>query len=88
MLNESAKAIAALAMEGIVHLQRAFGHEFSISLFPLDTPDGRILKVIIYIPSTYPRNPENALADFEESWWLANCHRSSGRLIFDYERIP
>jgi hypothetical protein len=33
----------------------------------------------------FGHDPEVALESFDRDWWLDNCHRSDGALIFDYE---
>jgi hypothetical protein len=50
-------------------------------------PMGRLLKVVALVASRDARRLARCLQVFDETWWLANGHRSGGNLVFDYETI-
>lgn len=51
-------------------------------------PDGCGLRVVALVTSDDLPRLERCLRTFVETWWLANCHRSPGLLVFDYETLP
>ena len=76
-------ALAPLLIEAVTPLKKAFG-ERRIQLRSQAADDDTFLKVAVQLPVDFP-DPENALLSFDSAWWLNNCHRSSGALVFDYE---
>ena len=56
-----------------------------IHVWAQSSDDDSILKVAVQLPADFDRDPERALQSFDEEWWLNNCHRSGGVLVFDYE---
>lgn len=76
----------ALLCEAVEPLQRAFGDEIRLYLRDLSCAEDCLWKAVIEIPPDFQGDPEAALRSFDEDWWLANCHRSDGGLVFDYER--
>ena len=75
-----------LAREAIPYLRQAFGEECQILLRLQSTEEGPLYKMTVHLLPQYDRNPDQALRQFEETWWLDNCHRSEGNLVFDYEK--
>jgi len=47
--------------------------------------DDSMLKVAVQLPADFAGDPERALRSFDREWWIGNCHRSRGSLVFDYE---
>jgi hypothetical protein len=78
-------ALAALLIEAVKPLQNAFGEGRVIHLRAQASDDDSCLKVAVQLPSNFDGDPERALRSFDAGWWLDNCHRSGGALVFDYE---
>lgn len=74
-----------LLIEAVKPLQHAFGDKRIIHVRVLSSDEDSILKVAIQLPADFGGDPEHALRSFDDTWWLHNCHRSSGALVFDYE---
>lgn len=47
-----------------------------------------LMRVVARVASNDTAYLDGLLRLFDETWWLANCHRSGGQLVFDYETIP
>ena len=75
----------SLLIEAIEPLRQVFGDKHLIYIQVLSSNEDSILKVTVRLPANFGGNPEDALQAFDEMWWLSNCHRSSGTLVFDYE---
>ncbi len=73
-----------LLSESIRPLMAAFGEDRIICVRAQPHGDGRLLKVSVQLPAGFI-NAEQALRHFDREWWLDNCHRSDGSLVFDYE---
>jgi len=73
-----------LLTEAIEPLHRAFGGTRIIHARVQASDDGNLLKVAVQLPLDFAE-PEHALRSFDENWWLNNCYRSGGALVFDYE---
>jgi hypothetical protein len=78
-------ALYSLLIEAVEPLRHAFGDKRLIYIRIQPADEGSILKVTVRLPANFRNNPEGALRAFDEDWWLNNCHRSSGVLVFDYE---
>jgi len=78
-------ALYSLLIEAVEPLRRAFGDKRLIYVRVQSSDEDTILKVTVRLPANFGNNPESALQTFDEEWWLNNCHRSSGALVFDYE---
>jgi len=78
-------ALHSLLIEAVEPLQHAFGDKRLIYIRILSSDEDSILKVTIRLPANFGVNPESALRAFDDEWWLNNCHRSRGVLVFDYE---
>lgn len=78
-------ALAALLIEAVKPLRNAFGEGRILQLRVQSSDDDSFLKVAVQLPSHFDGDPERALRSFDAGWWLENCHRSGGALVFDYE---
>jgi hypothetical protein len=76
-------ALSALLIEAVKPLQNAFGEGRVIQLRAQASDDDTFLKVAVQLPSSFG-DAERALRSFDVAWWLDNCHRSGGALVFDY----
>jgi hypothetical protein len=84
-LLEEEVALYRLLLEAVRPLQSAFGAGRIIHLRVLTSDDDRLIKVAVQLPADFGDDPERALHSFDTDWWLGNCHRSGGALVFDYE---
>jgi hypothetical protein len=66
-------------------LQVAFGEGRIIQLRVQASDDDSLLKAAVQLPADFGDDPERALRSFDAQWWLDNCRRSGGALVFDYE---
>jgi hypothetical protein len=82
---EGESALSALLIEAVRHLKNAFGEPRIIQVRAQFSDDETMLKVAVQLPADFEEDPEQALASFDEEWWLSNCQRSGGALVFDYE---
>ena len=78
-------ALYSLLIEAVEPLRHAFGDKRLIYIRIQSSDEDSILKVTVRLPANFGDNPEGSLQAFDEDWWLNNCHRSSGALVFDYE---
>jgi hypothetical protein len=77
-------ALYPLLLAAVRPLQNAFGQGRIIQVRAQVSDDDSLVKVAVQLPATFG-DPEHALLSFDASWWLDNCHRSGGALVFDYE---
>lgn len=75
----------ALLIEAVEPLQHAFGSGRILKLRVQISDDDSFVKVAVQLPQNLDYDPERALGSFDAGWWLNNCHRSGGALLFDYE---
>jgi hypothetical protein len=66
-------------------LKNAFGESPTFQIRVQFSDDDSLVKVAVQLPADPQGEPERALRYFDEQWWLKNCHRSGGALVFDYE---
>jgi len=78
-------ALFTLLNEAVRPLQIAFGERRLFHVRMQYSEDDSLLKVAVQLPADFADDPERALQDFDEKWWLDNCQRSRGALVFDYE---
>jgi hypothetical protein len=78
-------ALYSLLIEAVEPLRQAFGDKRLIYIRVLSSDEDSVLKVTVRLPATFDDNPEGTLQAFDQAWWLSNCHRSGGTLVFDYE---
>ncbi len=84
-LLEEEPALYALLIEAVGPLQNAFGEGRIIQLRIQVSDDDSFIKVAVQLPASLGDDSERALRSFDADWWLNNCHRSGGTLVFDYE---
>jgi hypothetical protein len=84
-LLETHPAISSLLMGAVEPLREAFGDRRLIYIRIQSSDEDSLLKVAVLLPTDFGSDPELALQSFDEEWWLNNCHRSGGTLVFDYE---
>ena len=84
-LLQAEPALYPLLIDAVEPLQHAFER---IVLFILEYSHAMrhsLLKVVVWLPSISVMTRNVRLQTFDEDWWLNNCHRSGGALVFDYE---
>ncbi|WP_287129964.1 hypothetical protein [Candidatus Cyanaurora vandensis] len=74
-----------LLMEAVKPLEDVFGTSRIIQIRVQLADEDYMLRVAVQLPSNFEGEPEHKLNSFHEAWWLDNCHRSGGTLVFDYE---
>lgn len=84
-LLEKEPALFTLLREAVTPLQNAFGERRIVQVRVQFSDDDSVLKVAVQLPADFGGDPERALGSFDGEWWLDNCHRSGGALVFDYE---
>jgi hypothetical protein len=84
LLND-APALGSLLMEAVKPLRKAFIERPTLQIRVQFSDDDSLVKVAVQLPAGLGDKPERALRSFDEHWWLKNCHRSGGALVFDYE---
>ncbi len=72
-----------LLLEAVRPLRESFGDKL-LQLNASTNDDDISLKATILWPGDIA-SATAALEDFDERWWLDNCSRAHGHLIFDYE---
>lgn len=82
---ESHPALADLLLEAAPLLKEYFGADAQIALrVRIDESGAQTLQSIVRWKGSL-RDATAALERFDESWWLENCHRAFGNIVFDYE---
>lgn len=84
-LLETEPVLYSLLIEAVEPLRRAFGDKRIIHVRVQSSDEDSILKVAVQLPADFGGDGESALQSFDEKWWLNNCRRSGGALVFDYE---
>lgn len=84
-LLEEESALFALLVEAVQPLRTAFGERRLLQVRVQHSDDDSLLRVAVQLPAVFGDDPERALRSFDREWWLNNCHRSGGALVFDYE---
>lgn len=85
-LLEEETALFTLLIEAVRPLQIAFGEKQLLHVRVQYSDDDSFLKVAVQLPANFgDEQAEQALWSFDMDWWLKNCHRSAGALVFDYE---
>jgi hypothetical protein len=83
LLAEHARLFTLLT-QAVQHLRSAFGENRLFHVRVQHSDEDSLLKVAVQLPVDFPE-PETALHVFDTTWWINNCQRSSGALVFDYE---
>ncbi|MEP7308901.1 MAG: hypothetical protein ABJA98_25620 [Acidobacteriota bacterium] len=81
---EAEPGLPALLHEAVRPLTTAFGEGSLFHVRLQSSEDETLLKVAVRLPAGFV-DAERALCTFDQEWWLNNCHRSGGALVFDYE---
>ena len=85
-LLEEEPVLFELLSEAVRPLRKAFGEGRLMEIRTQDAEDGSFLNVAVQLPADFgDGRAEQALSSFDRDWWLDNCHRSGGSLVFDYE---
>jgi hypothetical protein len=84
-LLRTERTLYALLLEATIPLQRAFGEGRITKLRVQVSDEESLLRVAVQLPKDFSGDPEEALEAFDANWWLENCSRSLGALVFDYE---
>ena len=82
---EDEAALSKLLIEAVQPLRTAFGEKRLLQVRVQNSDDDRLLRVAVQLPADFDCDAEGALRSFDREWWLKNCHRSGGTLVFDYE---
>ncbi len=78
------RSLYPILMEAVKPLHQAFGERRVLQLRTQFTGEESMLRAVAQLPVDFD-DPEGALRSFDEAWWLKNCHRSAGALVFEYE---
>lgn len=78
-------ALVSLLTEAVRPLRNAFGEGPIVQIRVQFSDDDSLVKVAVQLAADAGGEPERSLRSFDERWWLKNCHRSGGVLVFDYE---
>ena len=84
-LFEAEPALYQLLIEAVTPLHHAFGDTAILHMHIQSSDEDSILKVAVQLPATFEGDPDCALQAFDDAWWVHQCHRSGGVLVFDYE---
>lgn len=71
--------------ESLAPLLAAFPGVDAIVVRRLVTDEGDLWRVLVQVPADQEVDYERCLHTFDQAWWLQQCHRSAGDLVFDYE---
>lgn len=82
---EESPFLGELLWEAVAQLDCSFGPGSIKKVEVIRSDEGLSIGVIIRNCADGPNDAEDALREFDEKWWLLNCHRSDGSLVFDYE---
>jgi hypothetical protein len=82
---EQEAAVFTLLIEAVQPLRVAFGEGGLLQVRVQYSDDDSLLRVVVQLPIDFGCDPESALRSFDREWWLNNCHRSGGMIVFDYE---
>jgi hypothetical protein len=79
------RALPVILLDAIPWLKKAFGNSapFQLQLMVEEDEPTILCGLVLWTESL--TSAQEALRRFDESWWLSNCRRASGNLIFDYE---
>jgi hypothetical protein len=81
------RIIPQILLESAAHLEACFGTGTVFSLrAPIDESGSQTLYVVA-MWSGNVRDVRQALARFDEAWWIAHSRQASGNLAFTYELV-
>ena len=79
------RALPIVLLDAVPRLRDAFGTDATLQLqLMVEEDEPTILCGLVLWAGPLP-SAQRALRRFDEAWWLSNCQRASGNLIFDYE---
>jgi hypothetical protein len=78
-------SLLRLLLDAVPHLRKAFGDNRILQIRLQHFEDEIMVKAAVQLPYNFGHDWEQALDSFDEEWWLANCYRSLGILVIDYE---
>lgn len=78
--------IVTVLLEVYTPLQAAFGVGCRVMVRVHSGDDGAMVRAVVQLPAIWEGDPDTALAAVDMAWGLANCDRTHGMLVFDYER--
>ena len=73
-----------LLVDAVQPLKSAFGENRLFLVRVQHSEYDSLLEIAVQLPADFP-DPETALRSFDTGWWVNNCQRSCGALVFDYE---
>jgi hypothetical protein len=81
------RTIPQVLLEAVVHLRACFaaGAVFNLRA-PIDESGSQTLYVVAMWAGKV-RDVRQALAKFDDAWWVAHSRRASGNLAFTYELV-
>jgi hypothetical protein len=77
----------SLLKEAVDPIYAEFGDAIILQLRAQESDENVLLRVVIQSALNI-EEAEVALERFEDAWWLDNCHKSSGSLVFDCSVRP
>lgn len=84
-LLQEQRDLPAILTEAVPQLRRWFGDRL-LQLKATSDDDNVIARGSVVWPGSL-QDAEAALAAFDQNWWLENCVRSHGYLVFDFELV-
>lgn len=82
---EESPFLGELLWEAVAQLDCSFGPGSIKKVEVIRSDEDLSIRVVACNPSITPDEAETSLRNFVRQWWLHNCHRSDGSLVFDYE---
>ena len=82
-LLEEHASLFPLLIQAVQPLKNAFGERL-LHIRAQRSDHDSLLKIAVLLPGDFVE-PETALRSFDANWWINNCQRSNGALVFDYE---
>lgn len=81
------RIIPQMLLQAAPHLRNYFGARAVFNLrAPIDESGSQTLYAVVMWPGNV-RDVRQALARFDDAWWIANSRRASGYLAFTYELV-
>lgn len=79
------RALPVLLLDAVPWLKSAFGDTATLQLQLMIEEDEPTALCGLVLWTDSLASAQEALRRFDESWWLNNCRRASGNLVFDIE---
>ena len=84
LLTEDQELFVIL-IESVKPLGNAFGRKRVLQMTGQSSDDGLMLRVAVQLPAEIATEASGQLHSFDQNWWLQNCRRTNGALVFDCE---